>query len=210
MKLCTCVLLLLSVSAALASDVQPTAHAVPSLSANTMEHFYDVSRWSLKELMVPTTDSADRHPAAGLTSVELTLRRQLLQTPGGCRAIELGVVIEITITMPRWAGRAEDMPHGMQAALAHLRAHEQVHRDHAVDAGASLAKALATLPLDETCARLGQIINRQLQRQMFRLRLRSDMFDQITDFGRRGLPAATPRSKQRPAFGRDHAQMPKW
>lgn len=210
MKLWSGVLLLLSVTTALAADEPPAAHAAPTLSASTLEHFYDVSRWSLKELMVPSADAADRHPAAGLTSVELTLRKSLLQTDKGCRALELGIVIEIIITMPRWAGRAEDMPQGMQVALAHLRAHEQVHRDHAVEAGAGLAKALSTLPLDQNCAQLGQFISRHLERQMFRLRLRSDMFDQMTDFGRRGLPSVTPRSKRLPPFSRDHAQMPRW
>lgn len=170
------------------------SHATPTLSVHSIENFYDVSRWSARDLLIPAAPGEPLgHPAAGLTRTELSLRKQLLELPQGCRAVELAIIIQIRITMPRWSGLAERKPEDMEAALAHLRAHEHVHRDDAVAAGAKLQQTLQRLPLDLSCARLERVIDLQLQRRIVHLRMRGDVFDQLTDYGRRGLPGASPR-----------------
>jgi predicted secreted Zn-dependent protease len=181
-----------SSAAQTAADLPLPKHARPTLSVHTIENFYDVNRWSQRNLLVP----AAAHPAAGLTQTNLTLRKQLLSQAGSCRAIELSIVIEVTITMPRWSGPAARKPVDMDPALAHLRAHENVHRDHALAAAEKLQQALSRLPNGENCRQMEHLISQHLRRQMFHLDMRGEVFDQLTDFGRRGLPEAARRRVQ--------------
>lgn len=172
-----------------ASNTDALTHATPTLSTHTEEDYYPVTRWNPKQLLMPARpDQPLGHPATGLTSAELTLRKSLLATPQGCRALELAIIIRIQITMPRWAGPKSAAPKSMPPLLAHLRAHEHGHRDQAIEAGARLQDSLSTLPLGLSCARLQRRIDQYLQRELFRLSMRADLYDQRTDFGRKGLP----------------------
>jgi predicted secreted Zn-dependent protease len=184
-------------------DVAVVGHAAPTLSTHTEEDYYPVTRWNPKQLLLPARpDQPLGHPATGLTSAELTLHKSLLTTPQGCRALELAIIIRIKITMPRWAGPLSAAPKTMPPLLAHLRAHEHGHRDQAIEAGARLQDSLSTLPLELNCMRLQRHIDQHLQRELFRLRMRADLYDQRTDFGRKGLPDFS--------RGRPKADLPRW
>lgn len=192
MPLCS---LLLAMAAGSAASTT-TTHAAAELTTHIVEAFYDIGRGNLREIQIPTEPGEPgSHPAAGLTQAELSVDRQLQPLADGCVAASLSITLRITITMPRWSGTGQRRPGHLDAVMAHLQAHEDVHRDDAMAAGAQLQQDLSQLPTTLSCAGLEQLISQRLQQQMLQLRVRGEIFDQLTDYGRKGMPSAAPQRR---------------
>ena len=69
--------------------------------------------------------------------------------------------------------------------LLGLRLHETGHRRHALMAAASIDRKLAALSVAESCARARRAADRVVARELLKLQIDEQRYDQATDSGRK-------------------------
>ena len=107
---------------------------------------------------------------------------------GTCRLVEPKLVLDVVTTLPDWRPRGPPT-RGLRAQwgrmLGRARAHEAVHRDHAVTAAHAAAAELATIEPGPSCSDVERRVRSALRRTIGDASRRSRIFDRETDYGRR-------------------------
>lgn len=106
----------------------------------------------------------------------------------GCRLVEPTLVLVVVTTLPDWRPKGPPT-RGLRAQwsrmLGKARAHEAVHRDHAVAAAHAAAAELATIETGPSCSDLERRVRSALRRAIAEAGRESREFDRRTDYGRR-------------------------
>lgn len=172
---------------ALASDV-----GVPVDIVDRREH-YEVQATDAVGLGREMAQRGPQHPtgrrAWAYTMWELRARYAVEPGDGGCRLMGPAVVLEVTTTLPHWRPAAPTrarLRSTWQRMLANAASHEATHREHAVDAARSAALEIARVDARESCAQVEGGVRAALRRASAEAARRSRLFDQQTDYGRRG------------------------
>lgn len=135
----------------------------------------------------------------GATSSHLTWATTLTAGAEDCRLTRLEVQVEILITLPEWQPRRSPSRYvrdQWQRSFDALETHERVHRDHAVEAAESLRSSLMALPPGSDCTALSQAIDSRAQQELAHLRLRSQLFDSMSQM----LSESQPQRRTSPAM----------
>jgi predicted secreted Zn-dependent protease len=141
--------------------------------------------------------NAPRFAGHGQTHANFELAQQLNGDSSGCRLIDHQLRLRIVLYLPRWQPPrtlSADEQGNWPEALAALEVHEAGHAEHALEAARSLDAGLAALR-DRTHSDCGEVlraIERIRVRTLTQLELRNSLYDQVTDFGRRGVAPANP------------------
>jgi len=109
------------------------------------------------------------------------------RTPGSCAADSFQVVLEITYRYPKWV-RSDDVEQTLIAKwedyLNNLVAHENGHRDLAVEAATDLSRAVAVLQPAGSCAELDRQVQALGRERMVRLNADEQDYDDVTVHGK--------------------------
>jgi predicted secreted Zn-dependent protease len=160
-------------------------------------HYYDVAGRSERDLLVAMQRSGPQWAGRrffGLTNTALQYGYRHATDARSCRPLEVSILVEVTVTLPRW-----DRPAGTPYALDRdwrgferaLRGHEDGHRRLAEQEAATLDRELGVLRAP-TCADLDAAANRLADAVRARFAARHHAYDRETEHGR-SQGAAWPR-----------------
>lgn len=163
---------------------EPNASRKPPLGIEeTIEH-YDVrarDRIEMVENMrVPGAGNAFRH-AHGLTRASFTVERMLTQESGRCRIDSLGIRLKLHITLPRWApgvGIPKVLRNEWETMRELVVAHENRHKQHALDAAFAMRDRFASIEPSASCPRVEAMLQRELHAALLRQQLADQFLDQ--------------------------------
>lgn len=132
-------------------------------------------------------DSARSH---GLTEVGIETRYELHpRADGRCGLAHIQVRIHLIQTLPEWKPARPPSDETLAARVGQmllgLRLHETGHRRHALMAAASIDRKLAALSVAESCARARRAADRVVARELLKLQIDEQRYDQATDSGRK-------------------------
>ena len=108
------------------------------------------------------------------------------RAPQTCSADSFRVTVAITFRYPKW-GRPSDAPQQLvdkwDSYMKNLIAHENGHRDMAVEAAADLSRAVAELPTASTCSELDRQVQMMYRARMMKLKEDEVEYDTATNHG---------------------------
>jgi predicted secreted Zn-dependent protease len=108
------------------------------------------------------------------------------RAPRTCSADAFRVTVAITFRLPKWA-RAGDAPQQLvdkwDSYMKNLLAHENGHRDMAVEAAADLSRAVAELPPALSCDELDRQVQKMCRARMKELKEDEVEYDTATNHG---------------------------
>ncbi|WP_460833494.1 DUF922 domain-containing protein [Lysobacter humi (ex Lee et al. 2017)] len=140
-----------------------------------------------------TRQMAERGPlhqgrrAWAYTAWEVRSRYTPVAGIAGCRIESPRVRVEIVTTLPRWTATnaAPRLRARWTRLVANLVEHEDVHRQHALDAADGAQAALEALPAERDCELAALRAQEALRAQVQLAKRRSYEFDRATKFGTR-------------------------
>ena len=150
----------------------------------TRQH-YDVAAAGLEQLLlqlrVPGREAGDGPHANGLTTTELRMTSDNAHRVGECRLQRVVLDMTITIITPRWAERTP-VPEALVVDWPRIRhlieAHEESHRQNALDAANWLRDQLRTLGDWQPCADMSMRMSRMFSAAQVRRGLKDSLLDQ--------------------------------
>jgi predicted secreted Zn-dependent protease len=129
-------------------------------------YFYDVAGVTAQELRTelnrhgPFDQQGRRFD--GFTRWWVRWRYTYKAVPEGCAIADVSTSADVGITLPRLSADAaapDDVKQKFADYVAKLRIHEDGHAKHAIDIAGRIEAAIAALPPEATCDRLGQVAN---------------------------------------------------
>lgn len=106
---------------------------------------------------------------------------------GACAPDSFTVTVDITFQLPKWV-RTADAPQSLadkwDRYIKKLLAHEQGHRDIAVEAANELTRSVGDLPPSRTCAELDRSVQAMSHERMNKLIDDQKRYDTVTNHGR--------------------------
>lgn len=135
----------------------------------------------------------DRLPAesgggSGNTRAEFEINYVYDRQAESCRLVAAEVVLRLTTRLPEWQPRKivdQKLVRRWDEGFAALLRHEKEHANHARAAAETIRKGLLELDTERPrCRDIEWIAQRNFRRVMLKLELRSQRFDQRTNFGR--------------------------
>lgn len=152
--------------------------------------YYDVTGSSEKELRCQMTQNGctwnDGKKYDSVTSWNWKWDYGYNAAPRACSADSFTVTVEIIFRYPRWV-RAGEVPRSLVEKwddyLKKLSAHENVHRDMAVDAATELSRAVAGLPPASSCKDLDRAVRALAGERMKKLNAEEQRYDAATSHG---------------------------
>lgn len=137
-------------------------------------------------------------PGHGRTHAEFEIASALEPTGDSCHLDAAAVSLRVTITLPQWdeRGASAETIGRWAESISLLERHEAGHRRHAVAAASALREALVGLGPESDCRRLQWVIDRRLQRAVWKLEMLGNRYDSRTANGWRDDPLRdNPRSE---------------
>lgn len=167
-----------------------TLGAQPLVKERT--HYYDVHGRDIADLYAelaakgPSDGTGKRFD--GLTAWEVSWNTTYETTGQQCRVAGHEVKLDLTITLPRWAGRGNaskrDIAH-WDGFIGALTEHENGHRDIARQSARDVSKLLAEFPAQSDCETLAREVDRRASALMKEAQVASAHFDEETEHGLR-------------------------
>lgn len=154
--------------------------------------YYVVRGADAATLVREMAERGPQHPtgrrAWAYTAWELRSRYALERHGRACRLLDPEIVLDVTVTLPRWEPQAP-APARLRSAwrrmLDKATAHERVHRLHGIEAAHAAAAAVADVPATGDCSDLERRLRSAVRRAIGAATQRSRVFDRETDYGRR-------------------------
>ncbi|MCB1560840.1 MAG: DUF922 domain-containing protein [Xanthomonadales bacterium] len=150
----------------------------------TRQH-YDVAGEDIEQLLgqlrVPGREAGDGPHANGLTTTELHMTSDNAHRVGECRLQRVVLDMGITITTPRWAdGKPipEALAVGWRGIRRLIEAHEESHRQNALDAAEWLQEQLRSLGGWQSCSDMSVKMSRLFSAAQVRRGLKDSLLDQ--------------------------------
>lgn len=135
--------------------------------------------------------SSETGGSHGHTHSQIEISYQPLADEQGCRAHGLRVGLDITTTLPDWPTQQQapdELRKRWQSMIDALIRHEDVHREHAMEAARDLRRSLAAIGTLPDCRALRREVDRNFLRVTMRCEFRDARYDKQT---RNGLEQGT-------------------
>jgi len=135
----------------------------------------------------PVGADGNRHPAR--TRWDIKWKIQPVQHGTTCGIDEVGVVIGIAQTFPKWRGEDKG-PASLKARWAKfsqsLQRHEEVHKQHGMQAGRDIEAALRAVEPASNCEDLESRADQAAQKIVSKYQALDETYDRETAYGRTG------------------------
>jgi predicted secreted Zn-dependent protease len=133
----------------------------------------------------PVGADGNRHPAR--TRWDIKWKLQPVQHGTTCVIDEAAVVIGIALTLPKWRGE-EKGPTSLKTRwtkfIQSLQRHEEVHKQHGVQAGTDIEAALRAVEPASNCENLESRANHAAQKIVSKYQRLDEEYDRQTAYGR--------------------------
>jgi predicted secreted Zn-dependent protease len=170
---------------AIAPSPTNTATPPPTVSVSVSHDDYAIDGSTEEELRA----EMDRLGPSGFdayTEWHVLWSYSYSETEDSCSALTVTVVVAIIFKLPRWDAPARappDLVDKWHAYVAALQAHEDGHKDIAIEAATQVRRVLQALPVYPTCDELDRAANAAGERVLDQHRQREQAYDRTTQHG---------------------------